>query len=266
MSLSTLDKIKLKTQQILVKTDDYLTTTKNGMDASHHGIMFGAASIIAGITGVMAIVAAPTLPAIAGVAALASIPTFAVGGAAVNLAGATLLGGGAASIAFTIFAKMYKSAKGETNYHVNGELECLPKGSNGDLSKIVKVNRKEVLKSIENETFSQKYEAVKIRDFHDPNGHFMLEIPNAHTLVVKGNEKYYSSTAGILDRVASEAYIEGPYLAKPAQESWAEDCKTIRRECFKEAKNADLKASIMNRINNFREKIEGAAPKKKYTV
>src|SRR5579875_1028708 len=198
MSLSTLDKIKLKTQQILVKTDDYLTTTKHGMDASHHGIMFGGLSIIAGITGVMAIVAAPTLPAIAGVAALASIPTFTVGGAAVNLAGATLLGGGAASIAFSAFAKMYKSVKGDRDYYINGELECLPKGSEGDLSKIVKVDRKEVLKSIENGTFSQKYDSVKVRDFNniDPNAHFMLEIPNANTIVAKGKEKFTSQSAG----------------------------------------------------------------------
>jgi hypothetical protein len=249
MSLSTLDKIKLKTQQILVKTDDYLTTTKHGMDASHHGIMFAGVSIIAGITGVMAIVAAPTLPAIAGVAALASMPTFAVGGAAVNLAGASLLGGGAAGLAFTAFAKMYKSVKGDRDYYVNGELECLPKGSSNP-NEFVKVDRKEVLKSIENGTFNDKFELIKVENFHNPGEHFKIKLPKEKALEI----------------IASQPYLISDKVIKPDIDSWIEDCQKVRRECFKEAKNFDLKASIMNRINNFREKIEGESVKKKYTI
>lgn len=251
MSLSTLDKIKLKTQQILVKTDDYFTTTKNGMDASHHGVMFGAAAVTAGILGVAAIVTtAPALPFIGTVAALASIPTFTIGGAAVNLAGATLLGGGSAGIAFTAFAKMYKAVKGDRDYYVNGEFECWTKGSNNTTGELVKVDRKEILKDVENGTFSQKYDAIKISAPENPKGYNRFIVPENNSLEV---------TATLPYKIYDKEIV-------PNGREWEDDCKKVRRECFKEAKKSDLKASIMNRISGFREKIDGISEKKKYTI
>jgi hypothetical protein len=247
MSLSNLDKIKLKTHQILVKTDDYFTTTKNGMDASHHGIMFGAAAVTAGILGVAAIVTtAPALPFISTVAALASIPTFTVGGAAVNLAGATLLGGGSAGIVFTALAKMYKSVRGDRDYHVNGDFECWTK----DGSELTRVSRKEILKDIENGTFSQKYDAIKVSAPENSKGYNRFVVPDNNSLEVTASLPYKIYNKEIL----------------PNATEWEDDCKKVRRECFKEAKNSNLKASIMNRISNFREKIEGISEKKKYTI
>lgn len=251
MSLSTLDKIKLKTHQILVKTDDYFTTTKNGIDAGHHGIMFGAVSVIAGITGVAAIVTtAPTLPFIGTVAALASIPTFAVGGAAVNLAGASILGGGAAGIAFTAFAKMYKAVRGDRDYDINGNFECWPKGQENNPNAVVTVSRKQILKDIENGTFEQKYDAIKV------------DAPETS----KGYIKFIPPTNESLEVAATLPYVAGGDIYTPRRAEWTEDCQKVRRECFKEAKNSNLKASIINRISNFREKLEGNAPSKKYTI
>jgi len=250
MSLTTLDKIKLKTQQILVKTDDYLTTTKDGMNAGHHGVMFGATAVIAGITGVMAIIAAPTLPAVAGVAALASIPTFTIGGAAVNLAGATLLSGGAAGIAFTALANMYKSLKGDRDYYVNGKFECWPKGKEGDPNAVVTVSRKEILKDIENGVFSNKYDSIKV------------DAPEN----IKGYTNFIPPQDNQLEIAATLPYLSCDKIITPRAREWEDDCKKVMRECFKEAKNAELKASIMNRINNFKEKIEGISSSKRYTI
>lgn len=250
MSLSTLDKIKLKTQQILVKTDDYLTTTKNGMNASHHGVIFGQTAVVAGILGVMAIVAAPTLPAIAGVAALASIPTLTIGGAAINLAGASLMAGGAAGLAFSGLAKIYRSIRGDKDFDVNGEFECWPKGKDHEPNAVVSVSRKQILKDIENGTFEQKYDAIKV-DAPENN---------------KGYVRFIPSPTNQLEVAATLPYKSHDSVITPDFAEWEDDCKKVRRECFKEAKNSNLKANIMNRINDFRAKLEGDSPKNRYTM
>lgn len=263
MSLSAFDKIKLKTKQILVKTDDYLRESNTfGPKASMHGMAFGATAVMAGIVGVMAIVAAPALPVLAGVAAVAAMPTaLTIGGASISLAGASLIGGGAAGIAFAGIAKIYNNIRGSNNQHVQGEFECIVRDratnpsiendkvfNNIDLNKVVKVDRKTILKSIENGTFHDKYVGIRV------NG-------------VNHEHAYHKIPEGmVLEEAAAIPFKYGTKEIKVTNGEWKEDCKTIRRECFKEAKSFDLKAKILNRISAFREEVEGKKMTSKYNV
>lgn len=258
MSLSVLDKIKLKTQQILVKTDDYLRQADTfGPKATQHSMIFAGTATMAGILGVWAIVAAPTLPALAGIAAIASMPTaFTVGGAAINVAGVSLLGGGGTGVIFAGLTKLYNSVRGTQNFNVNGDFECILKDNNGsidfdkvDINNVVLVNRKEVLKSIENGTFHEKYAGIRTLNEKGP-GYSYYKIPKERALEVITTLPYYWD---------KEQYV-------PRNAQWEENFKAIRRECFKEAKSFDLKAKILNRMNAYREGYEGQEVKRKYNV
>jgi hypothetical protein len=251
MSLSALDKIKLKTKEILIKTDDYLRKPEyEGITATQKGLLFGATSVVAGIFGVAAIVAAPTLPALAGVAAIASIPSIAIGGATINLAGATLLGGSVAGITFSALTKLYANIKGERNDYICGELECFVKNGNPYNEEVIRVNRKQVLKDIENGTFSQKYDGIRVRNSGSPTGYISYRLPEKNPLEV----------------ISSLPYLFGEKQITPKKEEWLSVVKQVRRECFKEAKDFNIKASIANRISEFREKFEGRTSTRKFNI
>lgn len=239
MSISLAEKIKLKTQQVLVKTDDYLRDYDyQGGKAMQHGIYFAGTACAIGILGVAAIVAAPAIPAIAAIAATAAatIPSITIGGATVNLAGISLLGGGAGGLAFAGFAQLYKAIRGEQHHEVFGQLECFKKGEH--YVNAILVDRKEVLKDIENGTFYDKYESIKVH----------------------GKENsILKPTANILEFAAALPFLNITSWQEPNSALLKEDCKTIRRECFKEAKSSSLKVAISNRISAFREQYENSS-------
>lgn len=238
MSLSVLDRIKIKTKDVLIKTDDYLRETNYlGVKASQHAMVFAGVATMTGILGVMTIVAAPTLPALAGIAALASMPTtMTVGGAAINLAGISILGGGGTGIGFAALAKIYNVMREKKNDYVGGEFECVVKNHTGEqkYDQVVRVSRKDVLKSVENGTFDQKYDSIRIQE---------ASFGYAYCRTDKNN----------LESMATLPYLQGDtqYVSKRT----SEECQIIRRECFKEARSFSLKAKILDRIKES--KMEG---------
>ena len=240
MSLSILDRIKIKTKDVLIKTDDYLRDTNYlGVKASQHSMAFAGVAVMTGILGVMAIVAAPTLPALAGVAALASMPTaMTIGGAAINLAGATLLGGGGAGIGFAALAKVYNVMRAQKDDYVGGEFECVVKNHTGPqkYDEVVRVSRKDVLKAVENGTFDQKYDSIRIQE---------ASFGYAYCRTDKNN----------LESMSTLPYLQGEkqYVSKRT----SEECQIVRRECFKEARSFSLKAKILDRIKASKAEMEG---------
>lgn len=268
MSLSALDKIKLKTQQILVKADDYVREQDSfGNTGTKLGMMFAMTGVMVGVLGVATIVAAPALPAIAAIASVAAAPTaLSIGGASINLAGASLLAGGGGGIIFAGISKMYSAIRGTQNNYVRGEFECILRDKNVnpsiendtvfnfvDLNNVVKVDRKTILKSIENGTFHDKYIGIRINGAEPKNtGHEFA---------------YHKIPTGMrLEDAAGIPFKNGPTEINVTNKEWKEDCQIVRRECFKEAKSFSLKANILNRINTFRETVDGHRSTAKFNV
>lgn len=235
MELSLAERIKLKTQQVLVRTDDYLRDYNYlGNKAVQHGVFFAGTACTIGLLGLATIISVPAFPALAAIATVtATIPSITIGGAAVNLAGISVLGSGVAGLAFSSFAQIYKSIRGDQHHEVFGQLECFKKGEN--YVNAVLVDRKQVLKDIENGTFYDKYESIKVHG--------------------KDNS-VLKPTANILEFAATLPFLNITSWQEPNSALLKEDCKTIRRECFKEAKSSSLKAAISNRISAFREQYE----------
>lgn len=282
MSLSTLDKIQLKTEQIMVKADDYFRANiypdklhKVSNAALHSFIIFGS-SAVSGVYGF----------------ATKDIP-IAISGLQIPIKPSMIMVGGIiASTAFFALASVYKKLKGEFDYNIQGELDCWPKGTNPDLKSnnldsLVRVSRKEVLKSFENGTFFEKYDAIKIED-HNYIGFApsSLEEIASKPFIMKyvegpkrSNSKFVLENTAAIEAFRkeqeelekgyiSQEYMKNHKIVSNKSEKWTDECKKIRRECFKEAKNSQLRDEINNRIKNFREKI-GVSPKidqEKYIV
>lgn len=237
MELSITEKIKLKTQQILMKTDDYFRNTGenrwSGMPATMDGLLFSATASVVGMLGVATIVASPDMPILASVAAFAAKPALTVAGVTINNAGLTLIAGGYYGINFSAFAKLYRQIRGDLKEHVSGRLDCVVK-ENGEL-KEVSVDRKTVLKAVEDGTFYQHYTAIRT---YQNMGYEDIKIPLQDSL----------------EKIAALPYFHGSKQVIPQRVE--EDVKIVRRECFKEAKDANSAHKIMNRINGIREKVE----------
>lgn len=221
MNLS--EKIKLKTQQILAKTDDYLrghTYCEGG--AVHHGICFAGTSLMLGFVGISGMFDTASLPALN---AVASNGINTMTGHAISNAGVAFIGASGVGVIFSTFAQIYQNIRGEHTHDIFGSFEIYNKDGS-----LLTLPRKEVLKNIENGTFNDQYCAIKTL-----SGQFIVH-----------NEE------GILEKAVQLPYLDHDNYHSPNYSCLKEDCYTIRRECFKESRNSDLTATILQRIGQIR--------------
>lgn len=226
-NLSTSELINVKLTRLLTKTDDYLRGKNSGLfngTAATDGLLFGATALVVGALGYAA--------SVTGLTDIATSSLLTLGGKDINLAQVIGAGGAFLGVEFALLGKVYREVVGNSQEEVPGYLDVVTKKG----EELV-VSRHEVLKQIEMGTFYQKYEALTI-----PKG--------------LSYEKVYP-TMGNTEQVAKiPYYMKAFFDANAAQHTTKDsikDVETIRRSCFKEAKN-DIEASkVLNRINGIRE-------------
>lgn len=225
--MSLLDSIKIKSQQIAMKTDQFIR--EHGVMA---GMSFGAASIIVGIAGVaaMSAVAVPGAVVAAPIAAAASLASgtgLTVLGVSVNAAGAAFLAGGGGGIAFSALSKAYKTIrnKGVFNDALLGyhEMKCLD--NNNQLQSVPAMKFFEM---VEKGTLKNEFKEVVGR-IHLGNG--------VH------EERRYSSDLTL----EQASYLQGE-----------QDCEKIRRLLFKETNDMSFAQKLKDKMKSMRSNLSSS--------
>lgn len=232
--MNIVDKIKLKTEQIYTKTDQFLR---------NHGAVMGmgvaVASVTLGITGIALAATAATAPLSAPLA-LAASAASATGstwlGIPVTAAGSLMLNGGYLGLAFAGLSKLYRQFRGgKIEDFVWGpqQLSCIDKEGN-----TVKRDALTVYKEIELGTFKDKYT------------HMGTE--NYKTKSINYNEsKDLTLESAMYKILGPDLYKDDPYSS-----SIVDNVETVRRVLFKESNNYAKMADLSDKIKRFREEVK----------
>ena len=233
--MSTLNIIKIKTQQIAMKTDEILRE-----HCFMAGLCLGAAAIVVGMTGIaaMATVAVPGAVAAAPIAAVASLASgtgVTVLGVALNAAGTALLAGGVAGIAFSAFSKIYQSMRNTDVYHdrLTGYYNVKCVKESGD---VVEVPALKFYELVEKGTLKDSFKEV-IGHIHIGKG-------------VHEERRYLPNMT-----LEQATFIQGDT-----------DCEKIRRLLFKNTKDMDFASQLSDKIKSVREKFTSSISKNKLSI
>lgn len=233
--MSILNNIKIKTQQVVMKTDEVLR--KHGVAG---GICFGAAAIVIGMTGLAAIstIAVPGAVVAAPIAALAGLASgtgVTVLGVALNAAGSTLLAGGAAGIAFSSFSSLYKKVRNTDVFHDRltgySSVKCVKES--GD---IVEVPSLKFYEMVEKGTLKNSFKEV-IGNIHLGKG-------------VHEERKYLPNMT-----LEQATFIQGDT-----------DCEKIRRLLFKNAKDMNFASQLSDKIKSVRDRFTSNSSQNKLSM
>lgn len=234
-TMTILDNIKIKTQQLAMKTDQALR--EYGVET---GMFLGAASIVVGIAGIaaMSTVAVPGAVVAAPIAAAASLASgtgLTVLGVSLNAAGSTLLAGGFAGIAFSAFSKLYKSIRNTDVFHDQltgySHVKCVKES--GD---VVELPSLKFYEMVEKGTLKDSFKEV-IGNIHVGNG--------VH------EERRYLPTL----TVEQASFIQGD-----------NNSEKIRRLLFKETKDMDFASKLSDTIKNIRNKHLSNNSQNKFSI
>lgn len=229
--MNILDKIKLKTEQIVLKTDDVLR---------NHGVIAGmglaAAGMIVGIAGVaaMATVAAPGAAVAAPIAAIASIASTGISvlGIPINLAGCAIFGAGFSGIAMSGFSAAYKAIRGVDAFYDSFKghqtIECIDNNN-----KSVHMSALKFYELVENGTLKNNFSAV-------------ID-PRDSSATTNGNPSQ------------KRTYISDLTLDQASIIQGEPDLEKIQRLLFKEAKDIPFASKLKNKLaqlkNNNQEEL-----------
>lgn len=233
--MNILDTIKIKTQQIAMKTDQAFR--EHGVLA---GMALGMAGVIIGGVGIAAIatVAVPGAAIAAPVAAAATLASgtgLSVLGISFNLAGSVMYGASFGGIAFSALSKLYKSIRNTDTFHdsLTGyyDVKCVDKQGS-----ITEVPALKFYEMVEKNTLKDSFKEV-IADIHVGNG-------------VHEQRKYLPTMT-----LEQASFIQGE-----------QDLEKVRRLLFKNTKDMDFAFQLSDKIKSIREKFTNNTSQSKLSI